>query len=152
MILHPLAESIAQRNADMVSYPIMAVLSIALTAALVCARIRGLLTRREFARQHGCRPVAKAFNKEPIFGLDTIPATLCALRQHKILQQGCELFREYGNTFTLQELHRRAIVTVEPENIKTLLSLKFCDYGIDHRLEAFKPLLGEGIFDSDGEH
>jgi len=91
-------------------------------------------------------------NKDPFLGLDTIPGTIRALKQHKILERSCESFRVYGNTFTVKELQKRAILTVEPENIKTILSLKFKDYGISHHLEPFKPLLGEGIFDTDGDH
>lgn len=68
------------------------------------------------------------------------------------LWRGAKLFRVYGNTFTVKELQRSAILTIEPENIKTILSLKSRDYGISHRLELFKPLLGEGIFNTDGEH
>jgi cytochrome P450 len=74
-----------------------------------------------------------------------------ARKQHKILERNCEFFRSYGKTFRLQELHRRAIVTMEPENIKTVLSLNFQDYSISHRLAPFSPLLGEGIFDTDGD-
>ncbi|KAM4063685.1 cytochrome p450 [Hirsutella rhossiliensis] len=40
----------------------------------------------------------------------------------------------------------------KPENVKAILSINFKDYGIGHRLETFKPLLGAGIFDSDGDH
>ncbi|KAL6231345.1 hypothetical protein BDW75DRAFT_243987 [Aspergillus navahoensis] len=90
--------------------------------------------------------------KDPFLGLDTIPGTIRAIRGHRILQRGCELFREYGNTSRVKELHRNAILTIEPENIKTILSLRFADYGISHRLKPFKPLLGEGIFTTDGEH
>lgn len=113
--------------------------------------VRRYLARYRFARVHGCQPVAKSFNKEPFLGLDTVPGTLHARKQHKILERNCEIFRSHGNTFRVRELQRRAIVTVEPENIKTVLSLKFQDYGISHRLASFSPLLGEGIFDTDGE-
>ncbi|KIW19150.1 hypothetical protein PV08_03442 [Exophiala spinifera] len=44
------------------------------------------------------------------------------------------------------------ILTIEPENIKTVLSVRFHDYSIHYRLEPFRPLLGEGIFSADGEH
>ncbi|KAL1846469.1 hypothetical protein Plec18170_009195 [Paecilomyces lecythidis] len=108
--------------------------------------------RREFARRHGCQPVAGSLTKDPFLGLDALPWTLRALRQHRILEVNCELFRTYGNTFTVKELWNRAIVTVEPENIKTILSINFKDYGIGNRLDSFKPLLGAGIFDTDGEH
>lgn len=124
-----------------------------LAAALIAfVFIRRFFIRGQFARRHGCQPVARSFNKDPFLGLDTIPSVIRAFRQHKVLEKSCERFRIYGNTFTVKELLRRAILTVEPENIKTILSLNFKDYGIGHRLEQFKPLLGAGIFDTDGAH
>ncbi|KAF9891256.1 hypothetical protein FE257_004820 [Aspergillus nanangensis] len=101
---------------------------------------------------HNCLPIPKAFNKDPFFGLDTIPASIRARRQHRLLDRNCSAFRLCGNTFTVRELHRHAIVTIEPDNIKTVLSLNFHDYGISHRQTPFEPLLGRGIFDTDGEH
>ncbi|KAL4907930.1 hypothetical protein BDW74DRAFT_113814 [Aspergillus multicolor] len=125
----------------------------ALTTTYIGAvAISRFITRRQFARQYGCQPIARSFSKEPFLGLDAIPDTIRRVRNHKILERGCELFHTYGNTFKLQELQRSAILTIEPENVKTILSLKFRDYGISHRLEPFKPLLGKGIFDTDGEH
>lgn len=123
---------------------------VTLTSAYVS--IRSFLVRRQFAHTHGCENVARSLNKDPFLGLDTILGTIRTFRQHKMLESSCERFRVYGNTYTVKELQRRAIVTMEPENIKTILFLEFTDYGISHRLEAFKPLLGKGIFDSDGDH
>ncbi|RDW86908.1 N-alkane-inducible cytochrome P450 [Aspergillus mulundensis] len=127
-------------------------LLIAALAIIGAVATRRLITERQFRRQYGCQPIARSYSKEPFLGLDTIPDTIRHVRKHKILERGCEIFRTYGNTFTLKELQRSAIMTIEPENIKAILSLKFKDYGISHRLEPFKPLLGEGIFDTDGEH
>jgi cytochrome P450 len=127
-------------------------LLFALLATLAYISVRRFIIRRQLTIRHGCQPVARASNKEPLLGLDTIPGTIRALRLHKILERTSELFRVHGTTFTVKELQRSAIVTIEPENIKTVLSIKFKDYGISHRLEAFRPLLGEGIFDTDGDH
>lgn len=127
-------------------------LAAVVATAFVARLVRRCLHHRRFARLYGCQPVARSYNKEPLLGLDKLPQTILAVQQHRVLQLGSELFKLLGNTFTVKELHRQAIVTVEPENIKTVLSLKFQDYGISHRLEAFRPLLGLGIFDSDGEH
>ena len=85
---------------------------VAALGAIACVSIRGFFIRRQFARRHGCQRVARFFNKDPFLGLDTIPGTLRAPRQHKILERSCELFRVYGNTFTIKELQRRAILTV----------------------------------------
>lgn len=114
------------------------------------SRLHNRLVWRRAARQHGCQPPANTYNKEPMFGLDTLIPTLRALQQHRLLERSCKLFRDCGRTFNFQELNRRAIVTIESENIKAVLSLSFHDYGLSHRLEAFRPLLGEGIFDTDG--
>ncbi|PKX96022.1 cytochrome P450 [Aspergillus novofumigatus IBT 16806] len=133
-------------------HPKFLILLVAALVTATCISIKRFLIRRQFARKHGCQPVARSFSKDPFLGLDTIPETIRALRQHKILERSVQLFRLYGNTFTVKELQKRAILTIEPENIKTILSLKFNDYGLSHRLEPFKPLLGEGIFDTDGAH
>lgn len=132
--------------------PVLLLVAALGTIAYVFMNLRLFYVRRQFARAYGCQPVARSFNKDPFLGLDTIPGTIRALRKHKILESGCELFRIYGNTFTIKELQKSAILTVELENIKTILSLNFKHYGIGHRLRPFKPLLGEGIFDTDGDH
>ncbi|KAL4881318.1 cytochrome P450, partial [Aspergillus karnatakaensis] len=126
--------------------------SLAWLAAAIYIYTKRLLARRHFTNLHNCEPIQHSHNKEPFFGLDTLPGTINAVRQHRILERGCELYRAYGNTFTVTELARNAIITIEPENIKTILSLRFKDYGISFRLAPFKPLLGKGIFDTDGEH
>lgn len=134
------------------SHPKHAFVLVVVLGAIACVSIRSFFVRRLFARRHGCQPVSRCYNREPFLGLDRLPRTLRAVKQHRILRLCCELFRDYGNTFTEKELYSRIILTIEPENIKTVLSLNFQDYGISHRLEAFRPLLGEGIFDTDGEH
>lgn len=121
-------------------------------AILALVRVRQFWIRRQFARRHGCQPVEQSFSRDPLLGLDGIITVLRSLHQHKYLEQGCELFRRHGNTIIGTELLKRTIVTIEPQNIKTILSLNFNDYGIGHRLGSFKPLLGAGIFDTDGEH
>ena len=42
-------------------------------------------------------------------------------------------------------------MTIEPENVKTVLSTKFNDYALGkRRAEIVVPVLGHGIFDTDG--
>lgn len=42
------------------------------------------------------------------------------------------------------------ICTIDPENIKAILSTNFADFGLGGRSESLSPLLGRGIFVSDG--
>lgn len=50
------------------------------------------------------------------------------------------------------KIFRQTVVTtMEPENIKQVLSLGFRDWGIGgERKKVMEPFLGEGIFTSDG--
>ncbi|KAJ5273134.1 hypothetical protein N7478_008259 [Penicillium angulare] len=131
--------------------PSVVLVLVTVLGAIAYISLKGFFIRRQFARAHGCEPVAKAANKDPFFGLDTIPETLRAIKENRILARSPDFFRRFGNTHTFRGLNSYQIVTIEPENIKTVLSLNFKDYGLGFRLPSFKPLLGEGIFDTDGE-
>lgn len=131
---------------------LLVVAAVLLTIAYIIDKTRRFFIRRQFARRYGCQPVPRACNREPFLGLDIAGTIIRAHRQHKLLETINELFRLHKNTFTSKEFLRHVILTVEPENIKTILSTRFNDYGLDYRLEYFSPLLGKGIFDTDGDH
>lgn len=120
--------------------------------ALAYLFLRRVLQRRQTARRYGCQPVAHSLNWDPFLGLDLIPLTIRAAREHKMLEHSCRHFRELGTTWKAREMLNTVVVTIEPENVKAILSTSFKDYGVGFRLEHFAPLLGAGIFDSDGEH
>ncbi|PYI00042.1 cytochrome P450 [Aspergillus ellipticus CBS 707.79] len=129
-------------------------LILLLLAALGLAGIslRRYLHTRQFIRRHNCQPVTRTFNKDPFLGLDILSGTIRAIKDHQVLQRGAALHHIHGNTLKAKELTSTIILTIEPENIKTILSLNFTDYSLGHRLEPFRPLLGEGIFNTDGAH
>lgn len=134
-------------------YPQVAILVLALVAVtFIFTRIRSFIIRYQFARSHGCQPVTRSSNKDPFLGLDDIRTNLRAAQEHRDLENSCEAYSLRKNTFTSRVLLRRAIFTIEPENIKTILSTNFKDFGIGYRLPLFEPLLGKGIFDTDGDH
>jgi hypothetical protein len=59
-------------------------------------------------------------------------------------------FEDVGNTFSHVSMGRKIWVTREPENVKAILATNFKDFGIGQRFRAMGPLLGQGIFTSDG--
>jgi cytochrome P450 len=71
--------------------------------------------------------------------------------RHIVLQEYKKRFENLGNTYRSRIITTPLIATCEPENVKTILSLKFKDYGVGKRQAAFEPLLGYGIFNADGE-
>ncbi|PYH81294.1 n-alkane-inducible cytochrome P450 [Aspergillus uvarum CBS 121591] len=127
-------------------------LTLTLTSILLLTRLHRAHTRRQFAHQQGCKPITHYSNKDPILGLDEIYRGLTTAKRHKALESITQRFQQHGHTFASRRLLKYTIVTIEPENIKTILSTRFKDYGLAHRLPIFQPLLGEGIFDTDGAH
>ena len=108
-------------------------------------------SRRRIIRENGCKPPVKYPHIDHIMGTDLFFTNLKALRANRFLPTMRERFATYGNTFQLKLMGADVIVTVEPENLKTILSLKFKEFGLGQRRKtAMLPLLGYGIFTTDG--
>ncbi|EAW21197.1 cytochrome P450 [Aspergillus fischeri NRRL 181] len=105
---------------------------------------------RKYAHKHGCRPPKHSVSLGP-FGLGMIMTMLAATREHRFLEQVRSWHRAYGTTFKATMIVRKAIFTVEPKNVQTVLALKFKDFELgEYRNRAVRPLLGYGIFSTDG--
>ncbi|KAL4868957.1 hypothetical protein BDV12DRAFT_168659 [Aspergillus spectabilis] len=106
----------------------------------------------QFAKENGCKPVVAALpTKDPFLSLDRLFLMLKIAKERKILENNVQRFNELGHTFRGKRISTPMLLTREPQNVKTVLSLKFTDYSMGDRLKIFGPLLGHGIFTSDGE-
>ncbi|KIW08038.1 uncharacterized protein PV09_00982 [Verruconis gallopava] len=124
----------------------------AVALAIAYNQISLYLARRKFQQENGCQPLLHHFPiKDPIFGIDNIIESVRAKNEHRLLDRILNNFEKYGNTFGSKMAQRKIIVTREPENVKTILSLKFKDYSLGNRIDALGPLLGKGIFTMDGD-
>lgn len=137
---------------DIHLYHLVSIGAIFLILHYIYTGIQRRATRRRFALQHGCKSANQIEAKDPIFMLDRMFETLNAFKQHKLLETSLNRFSRYGNTFAAKQVARPIIMTREPQNIKTILSVKFKDFGIGERFASFSPLLGAGIFTTDGDH
>ncbi|KAF2473134.1 cytochrome P450 52A12 [Lindgomyces ingoldianus] len=119
---------------------------------ILYTRLNLYLTRQRIKRENGCQPCPHHFNKDPILGIDVLRFNIRNARNKTVLESNWNRFKRFGSwTFHSRIMTMPIIVTVEPENVKTILSLKFKDYSFGARTKAFTPLLGQGIFNSDGE-
>lgn len=85
------------------------------------------------------------------FGFYELQEMKKAFRARVFLDRSRKQYKNYGLTFTSRFMTQKIIHTVEPANIKAVLSTKFAHYGIgSRRKNAFRPLLGESIFQLDG--
>jgi cytochrome P450 len=97
-----------------------------------------------------------AANNRPMFQATTLcsrsTSSFLHLKQaksRKLLDSTLRNFSTYGNTYRSKQLRTPVIFIPDPENVKTMLSLKFEDWGVSHRYAASTPLLGQGTFNSD---
>ncbi|KAL5442043.1 hypothetical protein PMIN07_003778 [Paraphaeosphaeria minitans] len=109
--------------------------------------------RRQFARQHGCEPVtAKYPHRFPYLGMDRIYDGLQARKEHRTIEWVHQKFLEVGQyTLSFKIFTKTIILTCDPVNIKAVLATNFDDFATAGRLEFVGPLIGKGIFTTDGE-
>jgi len=131
--------------------PVLFVAVGAFLSYILYTRITLYLAQQRMIKENACKPCRARFNKDPIFGLDVMKLMNENSKKHIMLQENKKRFERLGTTFQSRIVTQPIIATCEPENIKTILSLKFKDFSISNRQDAFTPLLGHGIFNADGE-
>jgi cytochrome P450 len=74
------------------------------------------------------------------------------VQEHEYLEGATNRYAEYGGTFQTTMFGASLFNTIDPENVKAVLSTDFHDYSIGTRRKAaFRPLLRDGIFNADGQ-
>ncbi|KAK6373919.1 hypothetical protein LTS17_007889 [Exophiala oligosperma] len=135
------------------------VLIIAFVALFALHRIYFELTtgarRRRMIRENGCEPVYQYPHKGiggKLLGLDVIKEMVKSGKEGR-MHEATRLrnFSDGRKTLKVKVLRQRFISTIEPENVKTILSTRFADYSLGRRRkEVFVPIFGHGIFATDG--
>ncbi|KAI0383033.1 cytochrome P450 [Hypomontagnella monticulosa] len=128
-------------------FTIVLLLGIFLYNYLWRRRQRKLETALE--KQHNCEPV---FPKVPYswpLGLDLLKVQFNAFFSGHTLEALTD-YITIAETVRLELWGVTGYITTDPENIETILSTRFDDYGLGNRRVASFPLLGEGIFSQDG--
>ncbi|KAL4923321.1 cytochrome P450 [Aspergillus undulatus] len=130
----------------------VAVASVVLILFFVSSFLQRRWRQYQFAKANGCEPIkGKLPSYDPLFSIDRTIRLIKLAKEHKLLENGVLRFKELGNTHRGKRGLSPIIITIEPQNVKTILSLKFADYSMGDRITTFGPLLGHGIFTSDGE-
>ena len=135
------------------SHPVLLYAAAGLiTLFFLYSQVTLYLQRRRFIRENGCQPLARHYNKDPFFGLDVMRQNMKASKEKNFLYTSQRRFHDLGIwTFGNKFFNIPVVATAEPENIKTVLSVKFKDYDLGLRKPYLTPLLGSGIFNADGE-
>jgi len=144
----------AIQNHAFVSLFFITIITLTLCAAIRFARNTVLWRRfQSFAREHDCAPAA-AIRSSFLAGIN---------HKWKRLNQRSDVFNDYMNQVFLKNGPTHAIIdtwtgrakviyTIEPENVKTMLSTRFTDYYRGPTMpQALNPVMGRGVFTSNGE-
>ncbi|KAF2707357.1 cytochrome P450 52A12 [Pleomassaria siparia CBS 279.74] len=115
------------------------------------------LRHRSNARRLGCKQ--PALMEVGLFGIKNVRLFLKAHKESRIPdhvmerdQAYCDKVGKQVHTFNQNILGSTAIFTTEPKNIQTILAIKFKEFGLgESRNSNFFPLLGKGIFSTDGK-
>ncbi|KAG4419738.1 hypothetical protein IFR04_007145 [Cadophora malorum] len=114
-------------------------------------RIFNYIRITRFKKQHGCKPHVQIPQSERIIGYGLYKIQKKASQDRTILAIGKKRFEDNGNTWSATLMGRSFYNTIDPENVKAILATQFQDFGLGQRQESFGPLLGQGIFTTDGK-
>ena len=121
-----------------------------------------LLCRREWRKirysraqkEHGCQDIPKYPQWDPVLGSDIALSMAAALKKHRYLAWLRALHAKIRpKTFTVNFLGSKFIHTIEPENMKSLSTQVWKDFGVAplRRLnKASMPFADKGVNTTDG--
>lgn len=118
---------------------------------VIALRLRTYAARRKIILQHGCKPPSKYPVWDPFFGVDVIYDAIRAVKRKTFMSEKTSHYNTYGNTHSSRLTTFPVISTIEPENIKTVLSTNFKDFVIGTpRQRAFGPVIANSLLVADG--
>ncbi|KAL2850215.1 cytochrome P450 [Aspergillus pseudoustus] len=124
--------------------------AVAFLGHLLAKHLLHARAQRRKAHSLGCLPPPALRMHDRLFGSDIVIRIFNALRAHSLLEQLAGIFAEYGATVYTPILALPPIQTMEPENVKAVLS-DINVFGLGpHRIRMLGPLSGHGIFTTEG--
>ena len=107
--------------------------------------------RRKIILSHGCKPPNKFPVWDPVLGLDVMYKSVQAHNRKNLLSTKRSQYEVYGWTHSSRLTALPTIHTIEPENIKAVMSTSFKDFAVGTpRRRAFSPLAANSVLVADG--
>jgi len=100
-------------------------------------------------RERGCKDPPYLRNGL-VLGLDRILQILQADSEGWLMELFSTHFKIWGPTLKHKFLGAEAIGTIEPQNLRAMLSTHFEDWSLEPRPQIMGPLFGRGIFTQGG--
>lgn len=117
----------------------------------VVLRLKTHQARQKIISQNGCKPPRRYPVWDPFFGFDVIYNAVRAAKRKTFMSEKESHYQTYGNTHSSRLTTFPVISTIEPENIKAVLSTNFKDFVIGTpRQRAFGPIIANSVLVADG--
>jgi cytochrome P450 len=116
----------------------------------IIEHIRSSIAASRCKAAHGCLPPPALPQRERILGFDILKELAIATKNKNALELGQARFAANSNTHSNVVAGLNFLTTTEPANLQALLATKFEDFDLGGRIYAWGPLIGKGIFTSDG--
>lgn len=117
---------------------------------LVANTILRRITASRFKSFHSCLDPPALPQRERIIGFDVLKAGAAAVKAKNSLECAVRRIESTANTYSNTIVGLNIVTTIDPANIQTILAQKFNDYDLGGRIYAWGPLVGKGVFTSDG--
>lgn len=132
--------------------------AIPLSLAIFLSAFVALQLYQIISRSYRYKRLSKQWNCEPVssypsglFGHKAVWRARAATQEGQVGSTMHEVHLQYGNTLKLNFVGHDVVATCEPENIQAVLASQFSSFGLSKwRYPQYRPLLGRGIFTSDG--
>lgn len=124
---------------------------VAFVVKTVTQYILRSIAAAKFQKLHNCLPPPALPQRERIVGLDLLKECSKATKSKTSLEDAVRRISETADTYSNVVVGMNFITTVDPANIQATLAKQFHDFGLGGRIYAWGPLVGNGIFTSDGQ-
>lgn len=148
-----LLKSISTMDVRLPSHPSIYVIAALLISYAIYYTYSWIQLERErtaIKAQHGCLPAPPRDRAWDIFGLYALYELVTSASQHRLLEMFAKKFKQYGTTYSGVRRGKAVIATMDAEVFKTIHATKFDDWAVEEPRSAFHPLLGRGVFTTDG--
>lgn len=124
-------------------------LPLSLLAYWAVKQIINFFEQRKFSLDNGCLPCRRMPQRERLIGYHLYKQDVAMARQGRSLQTAQNRFRLFGHTFSGVVMGQSFITTIDPENVKALLSSQFSDFNSGKK-SLFGPFIGDSMLTTDG--
>jgi cytochrome P450 len=126
-------------------------ISILIFTYLLISTLQTKLRRSSQIKANHCLPPPAYAHKDPFLGVDLFLSNIQNLKNITFLTGLIDRWKKYGTTYSGLTLGNPTIFTVDAQNLQTVHAQNFSHYSVEPlRLAATLPLLGRGVFNTDG--